>query len=281
MNYANQPQQASEALSMYNEQRGTWTLFRGWFWWDCRVEKSLAWESDLAHSVIHPKVAISLDLSFFIYQLGMRMPTWRDERRLSSKVLDPKQLPLDSGFLGSLALWCWILNTPWGTDAETEAPILWPHDVKSWLIGKDPDTGKDWRQEEKRPTEDETVGWHHQLNGHEFEPTLGDGEGLGSLVCCRPWDHKELNTIWWLSNEQHPPLTRPPPYLLCKHQVSLQMRLCSVHPWNGGYHTMCVFPFPLLGISWTDNVTSSLTREHSSDLENGLSEQLGEVTVTD
>ena len=67
------------------------------------------------------------------------------------------------------------------TDAE--ASILWPPDVKSQLIGKDPDAGKDRRQEEKRATEDEMVGWHHRLNGHEFEQTLGDREGQGRLVC--------------------------------------------------------------------------------------------------
>ena len=70
------------------------------------------------------------------------------------------------------------------TDAE--APILWSPDMKSWLIGKDSDTGKDWGQEEKGVTEDEMVRWHHQLNGHEFEQTLGDSEGQGSLVCCNP-----------------------------------------------------------------------------------------------
>ena len=63
------------------------------------------------------------------------------------------------------------------TDAEAEAPILWPLDAKSWLTGKDPDTGKDWGQEEKGATEDEMVGWHHWLNGHGFEYTLGDGKG--------------------------------------------------------------------------------------------------------
>ena len=66
-------------------------------------------------------------------------------------------------------------------DAEAEAPILWPPDVKNWLIGKDPDSGKDWRQEEKGVTEDKMVGWHYWFNGHEFEQTLGDSEGRGSL----------------------------------------------------------------------------------------------------
>ena len=104
-------------------------------------------------------------------------------------------------------LWCWRKlfslmdskeikpvnpkgNQPWiftgRTDAETDAPILWPPDTKSWLIAKDPDAGKDWGQEEHGVTVDEMVGWHHRLNGHEFEQTPGDGEGQGSLVCCSP-----------------------------------------------------------------------------------------------
>ena len=72
------------------------------------------------------------------------------------------------------------------TDVEAETPILWPPDVKGWLIGKDPDAGKDWGQEEKGITEDEMVRWHHQLNGHEFGQTPGDIEGQGSLACCSP-----------------------------------------------------------------------------------------------
>ena len=79
------------------------------------------------------------------------------------------------------------------TDAEAEAPILWPPDAKR-LIGKDPDAGKDWRQEEKGLTEDEMVGWHHRFNGHESEQTPGDDEGQGSLECCSPWGWKELDT---------------------------------------------------------------------------------------
>ena len=77
------------------------------------------------------------------------------------------------------------------TDPEAEAPILWPPDVKGRLTGKDPDAGKDWRQEEKGTTEDEVVGWHHWLNGHEFEQDPGVGDGQGSLACCSPWGHKE------------------------------------------------------------------------------------------
>ena len=78
-------------------------------------------------------------------------------------------------------------------DAEAEAPMCWPPDVKNWLIGKDHDAGKDWRQEEKGMTEDEIVGWDHQLDGHEFEQVLGVGDGQEGLVCCSPWGHKESN----------------------------------------------------------------------------------------
>ena len=80
------------------------------------------------------------------------------------------------------------------TDAEAETPILWPPHVKSLLIGKDPDAGKDRGQAEKGLTEDEMVGWHHRLNGHGFGWTPGVGEGQGSLACCGSWGHKESDT---------------------------------------------------------------------------------------
>ena len=86
------------------------------------------------------------------------------------------------------------------TDAEAETPILWPPDAKNWFIGKDPDAGKDWRQEEKGTTEDEMVGWHHWLDGHEFEQAQGDGEGQGSLACCNSWGRKESDTTEGLNN---------------------------------------------------------------------------------
>ena len=76
------------------------------------------------------------------------------------------------------------------TDAEAEDPILWPPDANSWLIWKDPDAGKDWGQEEKGTTEDEMAGWHHWLNGHEFEQALGVGDGQGSLVYYSPQGHR-------------------------------------------------------------------------------------------
>ena len=98
-------------------------------------------------------------------------------------------------------------NQPWIFigKIDAEAPILWSPDAKSRLFGKDPDAGKYWGQE-KRATEDEKVGWHHRLNGHEFEQTPGDGEGQESspwgLVYCSPWGRKELDTTEWLNNNK-------------------------------------------------------------------------------
>ena len=77
------------------------------------------------------------------------------------------------------------------TDVEAETAILWPPDVKSWLIWKDPGAGRDWGQEEKGTTEDEMVGWYHRLNGHEFGWPLGVGYGQGGLACCGSWGCKE------------------------------------------------------------------------------------------
>ena len=102
-------------------------------------------------------------------------------------------------------------NKPWifigRTDAE--APIFWPPDVKSQLIGKDTDSGKDWRQEEKGKTKDEMVGWHHWLNRHEFEQAPGDG-GHRNLGCCSPWGGKELDMTEWLKTTVHPMFTAAP-----------------------------------------------------------------------
>jgi len=89
-------------------------------------------------------------------------------------------------------------DQPWvffgRNDAKAEIPVLWPPYVKNWLIGKDSDAGRDWGQEEKGITEDEMAGWHHQLEGHEFEWTLRDGDGQGGLVCCNSWGGKESDT---------------------------------------------------------------------------------------
>ena len=82
----------------------------------------------------------------------------------------------------------------WRTDAETETAIFWSPDAKNWLIGKDPEAGQDWRQEEKGMAEDEMIGWHHRLDEHEFKQALGVDDGQGSLACCSPWGCKELDT---------------------------------------------------------------------------------------
>ena len=94
------------------------------------------------------------------------------------------------------------------TDVKAETPILWPPHAKSWLIGKDPDAGRDWGQEEKGMTEDEMAGWHHWLDGHEFEWTPGVGDGQGGLDCCDSRGRKELDTteLNWLVRKQFWPL---------------------------------------------------------------------------
>ena len=126
--------------------------------------------------------------------------------------------------INAFKLWCWsrLLRVPWTVRSnqsilkeinparifigrtDAEAPILWPPDAKSQLIGKDPDAGKDWGQEEKWASEDEVVGWHHQLNGHEFEQPLGDSKRQGSLVCCSPWGHKESDMNERLNSNNKP-----------------------------------------------------------------------------
>ena len=97
-------------------------------------------------------------------------------------------------------------NQPWifigRTNAEAETSILWPPDAENWLIGKDPDAGKNWRQEEKQTVEDEMVGWHHWLDGHEFEQAPGVGDGQGILACCSPWGCKESDTTEWLNRTE-------------------------------------------------------------------------------
>ena len=118
--------------------------------------------------------------------------------------------------IDAFELWCWkrLLRVPWTARRANQSilkkispeyslerlmlkrklPILWPPNAKNWLTGKDPDVGKDGRQEEKGMTEDEMVGWHHQLSGHEFEWTPGVGDGQKSLACCSPWGLKESET---------------------------------------------------------------------------------------
>ena len=112
-------------------------------------------------------------------------------------------------------LWIFIVNS----DAEAETPIFWPSYVKSWLIRIDPDTGKDWRQKEKGAIGNDMIRWSHCLNGHEFEQTLGDSEGQGSLACCSPCGCKELDTTEQLNDNQKND------YNLLKAQIMLHIFL--------------------------------------------------------
>ena len=121
------------------------------------------------------------------------------------------------------------------TGAEAETPILWPPHVKNWLIGKAPDVGRDWGQEEKGMTEDEMAGWHHQLDGHEFEWTPGVGDGQGGLACCNSWGRKQLDMTEQLNwtelihtkNEQFLSLINP----TCKLKFSAYY--FGHLPWRG------------------------------------------------
>ena len=117
--------------------------------------------------------------------------------------------------IDAFELWCWrrFLRVPWSARrsnqsilkeispalvfigrTKVETPILWPSHAKSWLIGKDPDAGRDWGQEKKGMTEDEMAGWHHQIDGHEFGWNPGGGDGQGGLACCSSWGRKESDT---------------------------------------------------------------------------------------
>ena len=102
-------------------------------------------------------------------------------------------------------------------DAKAEDSIFWSPNANSQLIGKYPDDGKDWGQEEKGEIEVEMVECHHRINGHEFEQTPGDGERQESLVCCSPWGHKELGTTYWLNNK-----------------LKLMALWCQVSSWSNG-----------------------------------------------
>ena len=134
-----------------------------------------------------------------VKKLYMYISTWESSITYPLQIcipILPKKQHRKNLTLRVRAIWIWT-HMPLPTVSKPLslalhiASILWLPDEKSWLIGKDPDAGKDWRQEEKGTTEDKMVGWHHWLNGHESEQTLGDGEGQGRLLCCRPWGRKE------------------------------------------------------------------------------------------
>ena len=138
-----------------------------------------------------------MDVSWAIKKEGWAQKNWCFQTVALEKILESL---LDSKEIKPVnpkgnRTWIFIGRT----DAEDEAPILWPPGAKSWLIRKDPDAGKGWRQEEKGVTEDEMVGWNHWLNGHEFKQTPGDSGGQGSLVCCSSWGHRVRH---YLTTEQ-------------------------------------------------------------------------------
>ena len=155
--------------TVHNSLIGWWRGSRsliGWWWGSSHV---WMWELD------HKESWVPKNGCFWTVVLEKTL-----ERPLDCMEIQPVHLKGDQS-------WIFIGRT----DAEAETPIRWPPDVKNWLIWKDPDAGKDWRWEEKGMAEDEMVGWHHLLNGHEFEWTPGVGDGQGGLECCSPWGHKE------------------------------------------------------------------------------------------
>ena len=117
------------------------------------------------------------------------------------------------------------------TDVEAETPVLWPPDVKSWFIGKDPDAGKDWGQEEKGTTEDEMVGWHHWLDGHGFGWTPGAGDGQGGLACCGSWGHKELDMT---------------------EQLNWIVFCSKARLFNSSYEKKYMYKYPVLDVHYKD-----------------------------
>ena len=138
------------------------------------------------------------------------------------------------------------------TDAEAEVPILWPPAAKSQLIRKDPDAGKHWRHEETGMKEDERAGWHHWLNGLEFEQALGVGDRQGSLVCCSPWGHQESDMTERLNNNNHKSIcycclvTKLCPTLLRPHRASLVSQLVK--------NPSAMQETPVQFLSWEDTL---------------------------
>ena len=140
----------------------------------------LVMDTEAWHAVIHGVAKSRTRLSDWT---ELNWTEYLIESPLDCKEIQPVHLKGDQS---------WVFTG--STEAEAETPILWLPHVKSWLIGKDPDAGRDWGQEEKEMTENEMAGWHHWLNGHEFEWTLRIGDGQEGLACCDSWGHKESDT---------------------------------------------------------------------------------------
>ena len=121
------------------------------------------------------------------------------------------------------------------TDVEAETPVLWPPDVKGWLIWKDPDARKDWGQEEKGTTEEEMVGWHHQLNGHGFAWTPGVGDGQEGLACCSLWGRKESDMTEWLKFIWEGKITIISKNILMGKKKEEEEEMVGWHHWLNGH----------------------------------------------
>ena len=164
------------------------------------------------------------------------------------------------------------------TDAEAETPILWPPDVKSWLIWKDLDARKDWRQEEKGTTEDEMVGWHHRLNGHGFGWTTGVGGGWGGLACCGPWSHKESDRTERLNRTDTFYVMKPTEFLndfptddrIPISSTGLLMTVCRTEPHPVGPGGPLLWPAEARSL-WRGHCFSGWVQEEPQKRKLGLS----------
>ena len=118
---------------------------------------------------------------------------------------NPEEMPheRDLNYQEVVNTGCFLIYLLYSELIRYDYVILWPPDANSQLTGKDPDVGKDWRQKEKGTTEHEMVGWHHRLDGRQFEQALGDSKGQGSLACCSPWGHKESDMTYRLNNSSN------------------------------------------------------------------------------
>ena len=161
-----------------------------------KLDSILKSRDTILSTKVHLVKAIFFPLAIWMWKLNYK-ESWAQKNGCFSTVVLDKTLdsPLNSKEIQPVhpkGDQSWVFTER--SDVEAESPILWPHHAKSWLIWKDPDAGKDWGQEDKGTTEDEIVGWHHQLNGHEFGLALGIGVGQGGLACCSSWGCKESDT---------------------------------------------------------------------------------------
>ena len=146
-------------------------------------------------------------------------------------------------------------------DAKAETPVLWPPHAKSWLIGKDSDAGRDWGQEEKGTTEDEMAGWHHRLDGHEFEWTPGVGDGQGGLACCDSWGGKESDTterLSWMSVHISPSSLQKRLLLQLEPHVLEVFAECTTLGWTGCFCNSRTFVCQVFPTLFDDNLCISL-----------------------